>query len=84
MQIVIYITEDDYNRIKEIPDAFESLTSRAYKAIKNGIPLPRDHGRLIDADEFSDIWKGAKINGTISVLIDARPTVIPAAKEDKE
>lgn len=39
MEIVIDIDEEDYNRIKDIPDVFDSLTSRAYKSIKNGKPL---------------------------------------------
>lgn len=53
MKIVIDIDEEDYNRIKDIPDAFDSLTSRTYKAIKNGTPLPK-HGRLIDADALNE------------------------------
>ena len=40
MQIVIDIPEEDYNRIKDIPNVFESLTSRMYKAIQDGTPLP--------------------------------------------
>ena len=35
-KLVIEISDEDYNRIKDIPDAFDSLTSRAYKAIKMG------------------------------------------------
>jgi hypothetical protein len=50
MKIVIDIDEKDYKRIKEIPETFDSLTSRAYKVIKDGTPLPKGHGRLIDAD----------------------------------
>ena len=40
-KLIIEIDEKDYNRIKDIPDAFDSLTSRAYKSIKNGTPLPK-------------------------------------------
>lgn len=39
MQLVIDIDEEDYNRIKDIPDTFNSLTSRAYKSIKNGTQI---------------------------------------------
>lgn len=50
MQIVIDISEDVYNYIKangaRIP--YYKLTD----AIKKGIPLPKGHGRLIDADEL--------------------------------
>lgn len=52
MRIVIDIDDEDYKRIQDISDAFNSLTSRTYSAIRNGTPLPKDHGSLIDADEF--------------------------------
>ena len=48
MQIVIEIDEEDYNRLKEIPYVFDSLVSRLYNAVKNGTPLPKNHGDLID------------------------------------
>ena len=51
MKIVIDIDDEDYKRIQDIPDVFNSLTSRTYSAIKNGTQLPKGHGRLIDADE---------------------------------
>ena len=62
MKLIIEMDDKDYNRIKDIPDAFDSLTSRAYKSIKNGTPLPKGHERLIDADaliewlELYDEW----------------------------
>lgn len=39
MKLMIDISESDYNRIADIPDAFDSLTSRAYTAIRNSIPV---------------------------------------------
>ena len=51
-QLIIELPDEDYNRIKDIPDAFDSLTSRAYKSIKNGTPLPKGHGRLIDSEQL--------------------------------
>lgn len=54
MQILIEIDEEDYNRLKEIPYVFDSLVSRLYNAVKNGTPLPKNHGRLIDADAIWD------------------------------
>ena len=52
MKIVIDISEEDYKRIQDIPDVFNSLTSRTYSAIRNGTPLPKGHGRLGDLDEL--------------------------------
>ena len=36
------------------------------------------HGRLIDADAMVKLWKGCKVKGDITCLIDIRPTVIEA------
>lgn len=55
MKIVIDIDEKDYKRIKEISEVFNSLTSRAYKAIRNGTPLPEHHGRIIDESQIKHI-----------------------------
>lgn len=70
MKIVIDVPDEDYKRIKDMPDAFNSLTSRAYKSIKNGTPLPKGHGRLIDADAvleepFGNTYKDINIAETI-------------------
>ena len=51
--------------------------------IKNGTPLPKEHGRLIDADALifnADYWEPY-----ISKLdFDNAPTIIEAESEDKE
>lgn len=39
MKLIIDIDDEDYKRIQDIPDVFNSLTSRTYSAIKNGTPL---------------------------------------------
>lgn len=89
MQIVIEMSDDDYKRIKDMPDAFNSLTSRAYKAIKNGKPLPKGHGRLIDADKVENItWQNPNYADAWNVLTEIRdkvrelPTIIEADKEE--
>ena len=59
-------------------------------AIKNGTPLPKGHGRLIDADAiiFREIDEiGGEYNpylGCSQEQIDAAPTIIEADKGDKE
>lgn len=57
MQIVIEMLGDDYKRIKDMPDAFNSLTSRAYRAIKNGVQLPEGHGKIGDLDKLIGAMK---------------------------
>lgn len=47
MKIVIDIPESIYKTIKE-----EEVGNVVYKAIKNGTPLPKCHGRLIDKDHM--------------------------------
>lgn len=39
MKLIIDIDDEDYKRVQDIPDVFNSLTSRAYSAIRNGTPL---------------------------------------------
>lgn len=56
MHIVIDIDDEDYKRIQDVPDVFNCLTSRTYSAIRNGTPLPKGHGRLIDADELEELF----------------------------
>lgn len=52
MQIVIDISEEEYEVIVNSEDCgLHTLT----RAIANGTPLPKGHGRLIDADELKKI-----------------------------
>ncbi len=50
MEILIKIDEKDYQSLKDGHIPFNMLD-----VIKNGTPLPKGHGRLIDADEFHHI-----------------------------
>ena len=50
MQIVIIISEDDYKEVKEDTYSGTPFENRVFSAIANGTPLPKGHGRLIDAD----------------------------------
>ena len=53
MQIVIEIREEDYKRVKTRLDTISLSTAKElYAAVFNGTPLPKGHGRLIDADEL--------------------------------
>lgn len=46
------------------------------------VELPSKHGRLIDADEMKELWKGCTFDGDITCLLDPRPTVLEAEGED--
>lgn len=55
---------------------FDCQESRLYDCPL--VELPEHHGRLIDADEMKNLWAGCSINGSISPLLDVRPTVVEA------
>lgn len=83
IELVIKISEENYNIIKN----YKAPMSWAEHVIKNGTPLPKGHGRLIDADdirviELEDdlhIIRHEKGDG-IDTYIDA-PTIIEADRE---
>lgn len=61
MKIVIDISDDDYEYIKLLHEGLTDYqtTLKLYRAVKNGKPLPKGHGRLIDADALGneiDTW----------------------------
>lgn len=82
MQLVIDIPESIYETIKE-----EEVGNVVYKAIKNGTPLPKGHGRLIDADRLKTHFVGTEQGTDLEVyleptIIDA-PTIIEADDESE-
>jgi hypothetical protein len=95
MQIVIDIPDRIYkivqNRTLNITD--DKILENA---LKNGTPLPKGHGRLIDADEAIKTLKSLgnrdyrREKGTIQEAIkmldfdEYTPTVIETESEDKE
>ena len=83
MQIIIDIPEEQYIKICDEPCTELAL------AVRNGTPLPKGHGRLIDADEIQ--FENAEFDtyGDYSRAFDAideAETIIEADKErsDKE
>ena len=87
---------------KETLDAIKTgrifLTKALYDAFENGTPLPKGHGRLIDADAFvkenddyTDIVLECKSQGgyncykdTLDSLVFDAPTIIEADREAAE
>lgn len=53
MELVIKLSDKEYNELQSASYYnFDKYT--AYLAMKNGTPLPKGHGRLIDADELEE------------------------------
>ena len=100
MKIIVDIPEDDYYGILQYAELkvnteFENLM---IVAIKNGIPLPKGHGDLIDLEEVRDRYVNIiKVSNSelenlrmLAEILDTSPTIIKAdiaeseAQNDKE
>ena len=93
MQVVIEIDEEEYEKNKTARCDYHTLRM----AIIYGIPLPKGHGRLIDADAmFKDICNSIESMTDIGIAVDGQylweklndalfnaPTIIEADKEEK-
>ena len=98
IELVIKIPEEEYNRYMNYTDnyvdfMFFGTEEMIVRAIRNGTPLPKGHGRLIDADavtkDFNTFQDSFVINmadmgrGKISIGCLA-PTIIEADQEAAE
>ena len=50
MKLIIDIPEEDYNFVKR--QVVDGITNPLKICIANGTPLPKGHGRVIDADKI--------------------------------
>ena len=79
MKLVIDIPDNEYHQICEL-----RLHNRTFydDAIRNGTPLPKNHGRLIDAEVFaSNVVKYShQSTKTIGQALSDTPTIIEADK----
>lgn len=93
--MVVKIPEEIYNRYMNYTEnyvdfMFFGTEEKVVRAIRNGTPLSKGHGRLIDADAFlkenkdytgwilcSDAWGGENAyKDTLEDLINEAPTII--------
>ena len=85
MELIIKISEDSYKATCNgymLPPDVENVV----QGIKNGTPLPKGHGRLIDADKLnpdSDYEDGIFYAVSIGQIGGAE-TIIAAESEDKQ
>lgn len=77
MTLIINIPDDEYKTLKSTG----AWNSGLIECVKNGTPLPKNHGRLIDADVLAD---GFEDNYEFCEVVNATPTIIEAEREDKE
>ena len=80
MKIVIDIDDNLYARLFDNGvDNYDDAVDMA-KAIRKGTPLPKGHGRLIDADTYRKEMLDSKEFDFFKRL-DMQPTIIEADKE---
>jgi hypothetical protein len=89
MKIVIDIDTEHYERIMRIEEGVTvyPTTLALYEAVKNGTPLPKGHGRLIDADELKKhkYHDNNRFENAVAVAqIDWADTIIEADGGDSE
>lgn len=77
MELVIKIDEEVYKKAKETHDV---MCDSVWLGIKYGTPLPKGHGRLIDADALMKDYG----NPDVEILLDNMDTIIEADKAESE
>jgi len=79
-EIVIKLSDEEYEALQRASYySFDKYT--AYIAMKSGTPLPKGHGRLIDADDLLDANIDTFSQQT-ELKIKFAPTIIEADKEE--
>jgi hypothetical protein len=87
MQIVINIPEDLYEGIERRDGALETeyVCDELIKAVDNGTPLPKGHGRLIDADALIDTLGCSDRDIYVKACIEEdAPTIIEVDRSEEK
>lgn len=90
MQIVIDIPNDHKRVIDNLVIEGKKyllpheLVDTILVAIKNGTPLPKGHGRLIDSDKLRAVYTKPHLVGFDEIIedIDRQPTVVESEVEE--
>lgn len=87
MQIVIEIEDEYYEEIMKNKDDMDRGYGYAWN-ISKGTPLPKEHGRLIDAREYENSIRKHYFDDSIvirctEIALDNAPTIIEADSEMK-
>lgn len=90
MEMVIDIPDKVYGLLKyfesalkaDVPNKDERVSEALIRAVLNGIPLPKGHGRLIDVEDIMYECNTARIRAGDSFVtrtyVDNIPTIIEA------
>lgn len=80
MQILIDVPNSLYANLSKIQRG-SIASKRILECVRNGTPLPKGHGRLIDADVLVD---GMEDDYEFCEAINATPTIIKSDKAESE
>ena len=79
MKLIIDIPKEMYNDIKSGKDGYSNYV---HTAIRNGTPLPKGHGRLIDSDSLWNAYHD--LDYDFYEAFDLAETIIEADKSESE
>ena len=96
MKLVIRISEEEYDKIKENDCGL--FSGHIYQMIRNGTLIPKGHGDLVDRDGVNDrfygIWKELEsypnqpsqkvLLDKWSMCMDTAPVIIKADESESE
>ena len=87
IELMIKIPEEVYKASQVLDTKYEHNIQIPLEVLTNGIPLPKGHGRLIDADEIQ--FENAEFDtysdyGRAFDAIDQADTIIEAGKAESE
>ena len=98
MKLVIDISEDDLLDVQD-DELFNKLSMVRYidivdtiiEAVKNGTPLPKEHGKIVDESKITEVYfeqidgeiiNGIKIPGRNRIIGTNAPTIVEAESEE--
>lgn len=84
IELVIKIPEEIYKASQIIDVKYEDVIQIPLEVFKNGIPLPKGYGRLIDADALEEEIRHAWTIGACYRFIENAPTILEADKAESE
>ena len=88
MKVVIDIDEEEYKAILDCAKKSPEYLNCCELMIADGKPLPKGHGRLIDADKLKTHFIGTELGTDLEVYLEPTiinaPTIIEADKAESE
>lgn len=92
IELVIKIPENKYKHIISQQLPYQQLPYGLSDMIKNGTPLPKGHGRLIDADKLQyeinndkrEAFSKHQVWLLLSIYNESVPTIMEADKTESE